>query len=293
MSDIALAPRRLRFRCMLVPQPEIPADLLTAARRCAEVAAEQERANLRNLEALTSVVRQVLSRPSAEVKRVCSVDSRMIYVVDGALSEPEWGDLYMFLSRAPFRRTNFAKASDQEFKHFLCEHSVEEAASTAVFRAVTLLANVLFTEHLPLVCQRVYTNSRQFGDVSFVHRDSNDSGAVTALVYPNPEWNPELGGETVFYDERGTVVESCEPMPGRIVIFNGSVWHKGSPPGRLLVGPRFTTAFKMEHKRGELEENPEGSVECKNFDLESRKGGDSAKAAALLEGTERVSGAPP
>ena len=36
-----------------------------------------------------------------------------------------------------------------------------------------------------------------------MHRDSCDSKSLTALVYPNPDWAPELGGETTFYDERG------------------------------------------------------------------------------------------
>merc|ERR1719401_3205914 len=92
---------------------------------------------------------------------------------------------------------------------------------------------------------RMYTNSVMFGDAAFVHRDSCEPEHVTALVYPNPEWASELGGETIFYDESGEIVEAVEPRPGRLVIFRGCILHKGSPPSRLFWGARYTTAFKF------------------------------------------------
>merc|ERR1712190_442274 len=92
----------------------------------------------------------------------------------------------------------------------------------------------------------MYTNAVMYGDAAFVHRDSGDHDHVTAIVYPNPEWAPELGGETLFYAESGEIVEACEPRPGRICVFHGSIMHKGSPPGRLFWGARYTTAFKFQ-----------------------------------------------
>eukprot|EP00419_Tripos_fusus_P033729 CAMPEP_0172759448 /NCGR_PEP_ID=MMETSP1074-20121228/167768_1 /TAXON_ID=2916 /ORGANISM="Ceratium fusus, Strain PA161109" /LENGTH=252 /DNA_ID=CAMNT_0013593243 /DNA_START=37 /DNA_END=792 /DNA_ORIENTATION=- len=220
---------------------------LTARLSClAESAVAHEKLYRKNLKDATHLVREALERPEAEVVRLGSVDSRLIFVIDGALAEEAWQDLLEFLSVAPFRRTNFARPENREFTHYLCEHALEDVADTAVYRTVLRLAQVLFPESAPLVCHRAYTNARYFGDVGFQHRDSDRRSCVTGLVYPNASWAPELGGETIFYDEAGHAVESCEPRPGRIAIFNGSILHRGSPPGRLFVGARYTTAFKMD-----------------------------------------------
>jgi len=241
---------RSREQMLVIPaSSELTPELLARSRRCAEAAAEFEQTYKRTLDEATAVVREALGAPNAEVMRLGSVDGRLIFVVDGAVSERDLGELLQNLSRAAFRRTNFAGKGNAEFKHHICEHNVMDVSKTGVFNSVMKLAQVCFPSHCPLACERIYTNSRFFGDVSFVHRDSDNASSVTALVYPNPEWGPELGGETLFYDERGTIVENCEPSPGRIVIFNGSIWHKGSPPGRLLHGARFTTAFKFDSAR--------------------------------------------
>mmetsp|Transcript_9292 Transcript_9292/g.16748 ORF Transcript_9292/g.16748 Transcript_9292/m.16748 type:complete len:286 (-) Transcript_9292:140-997(-) len=249
----------------ITPAP-VPEACVSRMNACASRLADQEKERLRLLADITAVVREAMEMPSAQVINASSVDGRMIFVVDGATTSAAVDDLYDFLRQTGFRRTNYATPNNKEFKHAICEHPIEEVSNTSLFRAVMRLAQVCFPDMCPFVCHRVYTNSRLFGDVSFVHRDSTSPGTVTALVYPNPEWAAELGGETLFYDEQGAIVETAEPAPGRIVIFNGSIWHKGSPPGRLLLGPRYTTAFKLESQEA-LEQ---GSGASKQFDAQFR-----------------------
>lgn len=101
-------------------------------------------------------------------------------------------------------------------------------------------------QHEPqLNLYRAYTNAVMYGDVAFPHRDSEDNDHVTVIMYPNPEWSSEFGGETMFYDEQGEIVDTVEPKLGRLVLFAGSILHKGSPPGRLFFGARYTAAFKF------------------------------------------------
>lgn len=46
------------------------------------------------------------------------------------------------------------------------------------------------------------------------------------LHYSNCSWNPEWGGETLFYKDNGKDVLDCNPyVPNRGVIFDGSILH--------------------------------------------------------------------
>eukprot|EP00928_Gymnodinium_smaydae_P087632 TRINITY_DN71874_c0_g1_i1.p2 TRINITY_DN71874_c0_g1~~TRINITY_DN71874_c0_g1_i1.p2 ORF type:complete len:291 (-),score=45.95 TRINITY_DN71874_c0_g1_i1:98-886(-) len=236
-------------RPLLAPSA-LPSELLDGVRACRAAAQEQERALAQNLEAASKVVQEALEAPDARVVRLSCVDGRLICVVDNALPDSNRQKLFEYLERSPFSRTMYAKMADIEHRHYVCRHPVAQLEGSPIMRAGLRLATLFFPDLGPLVCNRAYTNSRFFGDVGFVHRDADTSDTVTALYYPNPEWRPELGGETCFYDERGVVVESVEPKPGRFAIFCGSIQHRGSPPGRLLEGPRFTTAFKLSAANG-------------------------------------------
>lgn len=184
----------------------------------------------------------------ARITKAVSVNGRLVFVVDGAVTEEVRAQLYECLQTDAFKRTEFARPDTREFRHHVVEYNVEKLRRTELFDVANRLVEALFVsgqDRPALQVYRIYTNAIQFGDVGFVHRDSGESEHVTALFYPNPEWAPELGGETVFYDEGGEIVEAVEPRPGRLVLFRGCILHKGSVPTRLLWGSRYTTAFKF------------------------------------------------
>ena len=164
------------------------------------------------------------------------------------------------LEGSAFRRTEYAKEETKDFRHHVLQFDLDEIRKAAVSEFVEGLVQTCFPPsagEMSLEMYRAYTNAVMMGDVAFVHRDSCGQATcdtcgpndVTALLYPNPEWAPEFGGETVFYDEAGEIVEAVEPRCGRIVLFQGSIQHKGSPPNRIFVGARYTTTFKFSDRR--------------------------------------------
>lgn len=178
--------------------------------------------------------------------------NRHIIVIDYAIPLDLVADLYQSLLADRFRRTEFARPDTKQYKHHLVEYNPNELRKYAVSQIVTALVKLCFPAE-PLEMYRVYTNAILFGDVAFMHRDSDSDDHITALLYPNlePEWRAEFGGETVFYDESREIIDAVEPRPGRLCLFTGSILHKGSPPGRLVYESRFTTAFKfspVEHE---------------------------------------------
>jgi SM-20-related protein len=57
-------------------------------------------------------------------------------------------------------------------------------------------------------------------------------------------WNPEWGGETVFYEDNGRdILESSPYTPNRAIIFDGSIKH--TIKAQNILGPsyRFTTSL--------------------------------------------------
>ena len=68
---------------------------------------------------------------------------------------------------------------------------------------------------------------------------------VTALYFANPEWQDDWQGETVFYDRAGEPFHAVAPKPGRVLVFDGGIVHRGGVPSRKCFEPRLSVAFKF------------------------------------------------
>lgn len=63
------------------------------------------------------------------------------------------------------------------------------------------------------------------------HRDAfqqSDARKLSVIIYLNPNWKPEDGGELLLYLENGTT-QTIEPMGGRLVIFESYLEHEVLP----------------------------------------------------------------
>tara|TARA_X000001036_G_scaffold88686_2_gene80950 strand:- start:2655 stop:2861 length:207 start_codon:yes stop_codon:yes gene_type:complete len=63
---------------------------------------------------------------------------------------------------------------------------------------------------------------------------------TTALYYVNT-----ADGETVFFDENNNEVRREKPEAGKVIIFDGSVYHASQNPTRSTN--RITLNFNYEH----------------------------------------------
>jgi|TARA_R110002020_G_scaffold32396_1_gene99649 Rps23 Pro-64 3,4-dihydroxylase Tpa1-like proline 4-hydroxylase len=89
--------------------------------------------------------------------------------------------------------------------------------------------------------QKCIINLTKPMDVNFIHMHSDQ---IVALYYANITWNPEWGGETIFYKKDRKTVDLCNPYtPNRLVIFDGKVPH--TIKSQNLIGPayRFTMSL--------------------------------------------------
>jgi SM-20-related protein len=98
--------------------------------------------------------------------------------------------------------------------------------------------------------QRAYVNCSVYGDSYYLHRDCAAHEAhVTALYYANLEWQPDWGGETIYYNDDEDAELAITPRPGRLVIARGALLHRGNVPTRSCHEERYTLAYKLNSLR--------------------------------------------
>jgi len=84
-------------------------------------------------------------------------------------------------------------------------------------------------------------------NVSVPHTDNAE---YTLLYYPNLHWDIRFGGETVFFSEDLTEIEYTSLyVPGRVIIFDGSIPHMGRAPTVLATHPRYTFAMNINETK--------------------------------------------
>ena len=123
--------------------------------------------------------------------------------------------------------------------------------------ATAQIPNNKFLQHLKHIAQelfpgeqlgdqRAYVNSSSYGDSYYVHRDcSEDEKHVTVLYYANLLWEPDWGGETIFFNDNHDAEIVVSPRPGRVVVARGAILHRGTVPTRSCYEERLTLAYKL------------------------------------------------
>ena len=118
-------------------------------------------------------------------------------------------------------------------------------ASDAFLARLRQIAGELFPGEA-LSDQRAYVNSSVYGDGYYAHRDCPaEQKHITALYYANLEWQPDWGGETIYFNDEEDAELVVSPRPGRLVLARGAILHRGTVPTRICYEERYTLAYKM------------------------------------------------
>jgi SM-20-related protein len=173
------------------------------------------------------------------------VEGRDIFVFDGLVPDEDLSAYVGALAAAPFTRTEIAREETAEHKHWVNEMPLANVTRLPLWapteRAIAYAR--------PGECYRplrAYTNYTAFGDMLYTHVDCRpDQRQLTALWYLSTHWEPEWGGETMFFDASGDAMFCASPKPGRLVIFDGAIFHVGRPPSRICYTPRYSFAIKL------------------------------------------------
>lgn len=106
--------------------------------------------------------------------------------------------------------------------------------------------NHILNQRLDPQKMRILVNCFKYGDNPKFHTD-NRVGAPTFLFFINPEWKWWWGSSLRIKNKFFT--KKVRPKPGRLVIFDGSKEHCGSPPNCFYRGcGRFSFVIQYQEK---------------------------------------------
>ena len=110
------------------------------------------------------------------------------------------------------------------------------------FEAFDVIEHQIF--NCPIFLRRIDINLQFYGQHGSPHTDGGPDD-VTVMLFNNTEWKSEWGGQfQLLSDDRKTVIEEHEYIPGRVIIFPGNVPHRGLAPLDPYVY-RYSTVFRI------------------------------------------------
>jgi hypothetical protein len=91
---------------------------------------------------------------------------------------------------------------------------------------------------------RVHINCITPGERRHKHIDGARDQVLVAVCFANTEWDEAWAGDLVFFEADNEVLR-ISPSPGRIVVFDGSLIHRGGVPVGDCPEVRYAIAHKF------------------------------------------------
>lgn len=104
-----------------------------------------------------------------------------------------------------------------------------------------ILDKIYELEEMEHKCVRYYMNAHTYGIDGPIHRDDGD---VTAIWYPNKDWDPEWEGGTAFYDNDKDCIKYVGVKFNRLILFPASIYHRAMPLTRECYKLRVSMVMK-------------------------------------------------
>lgn len=175
-----------------------------------------------------------------------AIGAYKVAAYDGLIGPADIVKLNRALYQSSYTRSEYARPDTQDFRHWAVPIDLGMAQAMPI-HAPALTALRQFDPAHRYRMYRCYVNVAQYGDMLFSHTDCEPgSGELTGLWYICEHWDPEWGGETMFFDHNMDVRAAIQPRPARFAVFNGEIPHVGRPPNRVCYASRFTLAMKFE-----------------------------------------------
>jgi hypothetical protein len=102
----------------------------------------------------------------------------------------------------------------------------EDAAFPAIWEHIRARSEALAGGPLRVV--QLYANGHTYRMGGNLHRDDGREGTFTLLYYPNPEWQDDWDGQTIFYDAAEEIALSVRLRPNRAIFFDARTWLLGA-----------------------------------------------------------------
>lgn len=168
-----------------------------------------------------------------------------IFIFDTALPEPTIASRYRALQDLRYESDHASSKSTNAYREWVSEMDLIEFSEGNLFAEMKELLHDCFPEE-KIGFFSVFCNCISYGCHTFRHQDGGER-CFSALYYANPNWELDWGGETTFFDDNGNAVFCVAPVPGRIVILDGRVFHRAGMPSRACQHRRLTVSLRCDN----------------------------------------------
>jgi len=193
-----------------------------------------------------------MATPATVVYEALSIGAsrRRAFVLDGVLDAAAARRVHRWCAALPVTLTDTDRPDTQHVRHLKHDFDPEEWAAEPALALLAQTARTFLRERR-IACgevYRIYANVNLHGDFQFAHEDG---AGWTALAFINARWDEDWGGELILYPDGSDAYAYCvAPRPGRMVIFDGMIRHRGGAPSKLCLGARISLAIKFGPARG-------------------------------------------
>lgn len=186
------------------------------------------------------------------------MSSSFVKVWDNVVSDEILQDLQGYCEREV--RWEFGSQSDRspnQFSHWNYEllntkpTNQENYEDSLVIPPFKNIWDILKNSHLSghkLV--RMYLNAHTYGTEGYPHIDNNKTDNYSTLLYLNPEWSVEWGGETLLFNECHDAIMAVSPKPGRAICFKTNILHAARSVSRRCPALRVCLVIKTTKSDG-------------------------------------------
>ena len=165
----------------------------------------------------------------------------MIKIIDNFFENKIQTQLFHTIMNSNFR-IGWGDSSEVQHRMYPCLHSPYTFDDVKNLKILDVVLDKLKNKNITINnYDKCVINLTKNMDVNFIH---NHTDQLVFLHYSNLTWNPEWGGETVFYKDNGKdIMESSPYTPNRGIIFDGEIKH--TIKAQNILGPsyRFTTSL--------------------------------------------------
>lgn len=101
--------------------------------------------------------------------------------------------------------------------------------------------------------QSAHINGQTLGMDGGIHKDVDQPNPYTLMVFINHKWEKQWGGEFQILDGEepdSKVLKTIEYVPGRVIFFNGELWHRALAPKENFIFRR-SLVFKLSKLDGQ------------------------------------------
>ena len=167
-----------------------------------------------------------------------------IHVYDDLFSFEERTRFYRFITRSFYKINGFDTDTSSSHNQIFASFNNDDLnkfgiCNTEAFKKLDIIHSLSKRS-----IKQIRVNCSTPTEECNFHTDEI-KGGVTFLYYVNLNWRPEWLGYTIFgSDNLKEVIHTSFYVPGRVIIFDGSIPHMVIPPSVYARGHRLTFAIQ-------------------------------------------------